>query len=82
MVESWNSKIKKNIPEKPNIAQLLGGIQKDANFYYCKLNRPGDIQISKRKASTIENNRRIRNAIRELLAGKITVGHCLEKLRI
>ncbi|KAF9411155.1 hypothetical protein HW555_010017 [Spodoptera exigua] len=81
MVESWNAKIKKIIPEKPNIAQFLNGIKKDANFYFSKSNRPGDIQISKRKIDTIEMNQRIHNIIQQLLSGSITVGHCLEKLR-
>ncbi|KAF9406952.1 hypothetical protein HW555_012859 [Spodoptera exigua] len=43
MVESWNAKIKKIIPEKPNIAQFLNGIKKDANFYFSKSNRPVDV---------------------------------------
>ncbi|KAF9417931.1 hypothetical protein HW555_005076, partial [Spodoptera exigua] len=54
MVESWNARIKKTITEKPNIAQFLEGIQKDAKYYCGILARTGDIQISKRKAETIE----------------------------
>lgn len=75
-------KNKKIIPKKPNITQFLEGIQKDANFYSGTLNIPDDIQISKRKTLTIEMNQIIHNIIQELLAGDITVGHCLEKLRV
>ena len=82
MVESWNARIKKTITEKPNIAQFLEGIQKDAKYYCGILARTGDLQISKRKAETIEINQRIQSIIQELLTGEITVGHCLEKLRV
>lgn len=81
MVESWNGRVKKIMPLKPNIGQFLSGVEKDAKFYYNKINQSGPIQISKRKKESMQINDRINNTIQELLTGQISIGHCLEKLR-
>lgn len=80
-VESWNARIKKYIPRKPNVGQFLQGIDKDSKYFGTKL-RETHIRISKRKSETVENNRRIEDILQELLHGQTSVGHCLQKLRV
>lgn len=82
MVESWNNKIKKHIKAKPNIGQLLQGLLKDAKYYSGQLRNPDGIKISKRKPETLARDWKIRTTVQELLAGQISVGHCLEKRKM
>ncbi|XP_026728382.1 uncharacterized protein LOC113494297 [Trichoplusia ni] len=81
IVESWNHKIKKIIKVKPNIGQLLQGLNKDVQFYSEQLRQPGGIKISKRKPDTLVRNWKIQTTVQELLNGQISIGHCLEKLK-
>lgn len=80
-VEQWNSRIRKLIKIKPNIAQLLEGLQKDVRYYSAALESPTSIQLSKKKPETIARHKRITSAVNELVCGQISIGHCLEKLR-
>ncbi|KAH9631290.1 hypothetical protein HF086_003726 [Spodoptera exigua] len=79
IVEAWNNHVKKFLKPKPNIVQFLEGIRKDSIFYWKKLQT--STNISKRSPESRMIKEKITLTVQELLNDKISVGHCLEKLR-
>ncbi|CAH0405370.1 unnamed protein product [Chilo suppressalis] len=73
----WHNHVKRYMKSKIN---FLNGIMKDGSFYCNKLKKTNN--ISRRSAETVATKEKINLTLQELINGQITVGHCLEKLRL
>jgi hypothetical protein len=83
-VEAWHKKVNSSLPKSPNLYQLLKVLIEDAklqtvkiNEYYVEISNP-----KRRLTKDIVTDKWYKHVTDQLLTGQITVGHCLEKLRL
>ncbi|XP_053618109.1 uncharacterized protein LOC128679717 [Plodia interpunctella] len=83
-VESWHKKLNSTLPKKPNLFQLLKVLKDDASLQKVNIKKHNfELPNPKRRLTkVIANDNWFKHVTNELLSGKITVGHCLEKLRL
>ncbi|CAG4919067.1 unnamed protein product [Colias eurytheme] len=73
--ESWHAKINKNLnKKKTNLLRLLNELKKLTTFQ-------NNSRVKSRSSIAVENDDFIGKVLKELIAGDITVGNALEKLR-
>lgn len=77
--ESWHMKINTTVPKNSNIYQLLIALKEDANLQTVISNQ---VKTKRCAGETIIKNQWIKYVTDQLVDKKITVGHCLEKLKI
>lgn len=83
-VESWHKKLNSAVPKNANLYQLLNVLKEDADLQTVVVTQyKSNAPPAKRCAqTTIMKNSWITYVTDQLLKNKISVGHCLEKLRV
>ncbi|CAH0596921.1 unnamed protein product [Chrysodeixis includens] len=82
--ESWHLKLNSTVPKNANLYQLLVALKEDAALQIVvatqiKNRAP---HVKRCAEETVINNQWIKHVTDQLVDQKISVGHCLEKLKI
>lgn len=83
-VESWHMKLNTTVPKNANLYQLLKALKEDADLQsvVTKQYTTNAPNAKRRVTETLVKNQWIKHVTNQLLEKKISVGHCLEKLRL
>lgn len=83
-VESWHKKLNSTVPKRPNLFQLLKALKDDIDLQKVNIKQYNfELPNFKRRLTeAIVTDNWFEHVTNQLLSGKITVGHCLEKLKL